>query len=75
MGSFRPSVVDKRFDILFQALDSVFHFRVELLRFVEAPVEVEEALVNLSILDNDSTALLRNGLVFALIGTNPLVLQ
>ena len=53
LSAFRPPVVDERFHVLAQALDSIFHFGIEALRLHKASLEVVESLKYFPILGHD----------------------
>lgn len=75
LAAFRPSVVDKGFNVLLQAGHRLLHIRVELLGTLQACHEIVEALIDPPILGHNSVSLSRERFILALLGPHTLILQ
>ena len=75
LSSFGSSIVDKRFDILLEAVHTFPHLAVEDLSTHEALNEVFMSAEDALIPAHDAVSTLLQGLVFLLIRTYSLVLQ
>lgn len=75
LRSLRSAVVDESLNILLKTVHRVFHFLIPRLGVAEASFQLQEFLVYSFVPGDDSASLPRNGLVFALLGSDSLVLQ
>lgn len=75
LRSLRSAVVDERFNILLKTVDRIFHFLIPRLRITEAGFQLQELLVYSFVLGENSASLSCDGLIFALLGSDSLVLQ
>lgn len=75
LRSLRSAVVDESLNILLKAINRIFHFLIPSLGVTEASFQLQELLVYSFVLGENSASLPRDSLIFALLGSDSLVLQ
>ena len=75
LRSLRSAVVDESLNILLKTVYRILHFLIPRLGVTEAGFQLQELLVYSFVLGENSASLPRDSLIFALLGSDSLVLQ
>jgi hypothetical protein len=74
LRSLRSAVVDESFNILLKTVYRILHLLIPRLGITEAGFQLQELLIYSFVLGENSASLPRDSLIFALLGSNSLIL-